>query len=132
MATTATATTLRLNGFRLEPSTESFTAYRSPMPADGDLRELRRSTQATWTVYREDDEVLAVPRQDPPPIALGVAEEIRCVDHLSFLAYLIDAALPRAVPRPRGRIARAPAPSPSNRSTQNAETADCRPGQPTL
>src|SRR5438128_1441817 len=68
------------------------------MPADGDLRELRRSTQATWTVYREDDEVLAVPRQDPPPIALRVAEEIRCVDHLSFLAYLIDAALPRAVP----------------------------------
>jgi Piwi domain len=98
VATIATATTLRLNGFRLEPSTESFTAYRSPMPADGDLRELRRATQATWTVYREDDEVLAVPRQDPPPIALGVAEEIRCVDHLSFLAYLIDAALPRAVP----------------------------------
>jgi hypothetical protein len=98
VATIATATTLRLNGFRLEPSTESFIAYRSPMPADGDLRELRRATQATWTLYREDDEVLAVPRNDPPPVALGEPEEIECLDHLGFLSYLINDALPRAIP----------------------------------
>jgi Piwi domain len=94
----ATATTLRLNGFRLEPSTESFTAYRAPMPADGDLRELRRSLAESWTLYREDDEVLAAPLDEPPKQEFGVAEEIRCEDHLHFVAHLIDAALPRAMP----------------------------------
>ena len=59
MVSVATATTLRLNGFRLEPSTESFTAYRAPMPPDGDLRELRRSLESTWTIYREHDEIHA-------------------------------------------------------------------------
>jgi hypothetical protein len=98
VAVVTAATTLRLNGFRVEPSTESFTAYRSPMPADGDLRELRRSTQASWTLYREDDEVLGVPHAAPPPTLLGKPEEIECVDHLGFLAYLIDTALPRAIP----------------------------------
>ena len=97
MVAIATATTLRLNGFRLEPSTESFTAYRLPMPADGDLRELRRSTQGSWTLYREEDEVLAVPIEEPPPIVLGEPEEIECGDHLGFLSYLINEALPRHI-----------------------------------
>ena len=97
MAAIATATTLRLNGFRLEPSTESFTAYRAPMPADGDLRELRRSLESTWTIYREDDEILAVPRTDPPATEFGEAAELRCHDHLGFLSFLINDALPRAI-----------------------------------
>jgi hypothetical protein len=97
VAAIATATTLRLNGFRLEPSTESFTAYRAPMPADGDLRELRRSLESSWTLYREDDVILAVPRADPPSVAFGEAVEVSCDDHLGFLSYLINAALPRAI-----------------------------------
>ncbi len=98
MAAIATATTLRLNGFRLEPSTESFTAYRAPMPSDGDMRVLRHALESTWTIYREDDEIFAVPRADPPAMEFGEAVEIRCHDHLGFLSYLINDALPRAIP----------------------------------
>jgi hypothetical protein len=94
---TATATTLRLNGFRLEPSTESFTAYRTAMPADGDLRELRRQLADNWILYREADELLAVPLRDAAA-PFGEAVEISCEDHLGFLGYLIDEALPKAIP----------------------------------
>lgn len=97
MVATATATTLRLNGFRLEPSTESFKAYRTPMPADGDVRELRRSRANDWILYRKEDELLAVPLHDAAP-PFGEAVEIRCQDHLGFLGYLIDEALPKAIP----------------------------------
>lgn len=92
----ATATTLRLNGFSLEPSTESFTAYHAPLPEGGDMRELRRSLEQDWVLYREDDVVLGVPlTQTPTPF--GVEMEIECADHLGFLGYLINAALPRSI-----------------------------------
>jgi hypothetical protein len=94
---TATATTLRLNGFRLEPSTESFTAYRAPLPDDGDLRALRRSREQDWVLYREDDYVLAVPLSETPAMAFGERVEIDFADHLGFLGYLINDALPRSI-----------------------------------
>lgn len=97
MVAIATATTLRLNGFRLEPSTESFTAYRAPMPADGDLRELRRQRTNDWILYRKHDELLAVPLHGAAA-PFGEAIELRCEDQLGFLAFLIDEALPRAIP----------------------------------
>jgi hypothetical protein len=93
---TAIATTLRLNGFRLEPSTESFTAYRAPLPDGGDMRELRRSLDKDWVVYREDDLVLGVPMAEGPA-SFGVPIEIECADHLGFLSYLINEALPRSI-----------------------------------
>jgi hypothetical protein len=67
------------------------------MPPNGDLRELRRSLESTWTIYREDDEILAVPRADPPATEFGEAVELRCHDHLGFLSFLINDALPRAI-----------------------------------
>jgi hypothetical protein len=79
----ATATTLRLNGFRFEPSTESFTAYRAPMPEDDGLRELRRQRANDWILYRKDDELLGVPLHDSPA-PFGEAVEVRCEDQLGF------------------------------------------------
>lgn len=52
MVATAIATSLRPNGFRLEPSTESFTANRAPLPDGADLRELHRSLEQEWAFYR--------------------------------------------------------------------------------
>ena len=97
MVAIATATTLRLNGFRLEPSTESFTAYQASLPEDGDLRELRRSLENDWILYREDDHVLAVPLGEQPTTPFGDRIDVDCADHLGFLSYLINAALPRHI-----------------------------------
>jgi hypothetical protein len=94
---TATATTLRLNGFRLEPSTESFIAYRAPLPDGGDLRELRRSLEQDWVLYREDEHVLAVPLSEKPTTPFGERVEVVCADHLGFLGFLINDALPRSI-----------------------------------
>jgi hypothetical protein len=97
MVATATATTLRLNGFRLEPSTESFAAYRAPLPESGDLRELRRTLEKDWVLYREDEHVLAVPLNEVPATSFGDRIEVECAQHLGFLGYLINDALPRSI-----------------------------------
>jgi hypothetical protein len=73
---------------------------RTPMPADGDLRVLRSQHANDWILYREDADVLGVPLHDGAP-PFGEAVEIRCEDHLGFLAFLTDEALPRAIPNPR-------------------------------
>jgi hypothetical protein len=67
------------------------------MPADGDLRELRRQRANDWTLYRKHDELLAVPLHGAAA-PFGEAIEVRCEDQLGFLAFLIDEALPRAIP----------------------------------
>ena len=88
---------LYLNGFGLQVQPSVFTAYTPAMPEPGDLKALREGVAGRWTLWWRGGVVYGVPLAeatgfDATPVELTVAE------HLDFVTFLINEALPRSVP----------------------------------
>lgn len=88
---------IELNGFRLDFSAATFTAYRKPM-SDGDqLRTLREQLADAWFLYWDSGTVSGIPRaEDARPF--GEPMELSTDQHLKLLAARIVDVLPYRFP----------------------------------
>jgi hypothetical protein len=68
---------LRLNCFRLEPSTASFTAYERCCPKAATRASCDARSNQDWVLNRNDDHVLGVPLSEKPATPFGERVEIK-------------------------------------------------------
>jgi len=88
--------TLFLNGFRIELSAERFRAWTWPLPEESTIAELR-AQHPEWSLWASGDAVLAVPATNLAEEPQGEEIELDCRDELTFISYLVNAALPRHI-----------------------------------
>lgn len=88
-----------LNGFKVELSSATFTAYIQDMPENVGFRPLREKIKDSWFLYWRDGKVYGLPRVSEPEQRFGNAAELNCNDHLWFLAARIADILPEKFPQ---------------------------------
>jgi len=89
---------LHLNVFRVEPQAADFTAFIAPMADAAGLADLSERLRGDWVIWWRDGTVYALPQHVGAAGFDGVPAQMRCDDHLSFLAYLVNQGLERNVP----------------------------------
>lgn len=88
-----------LNGFRVLVRPDEFTAYAVDLPDPGDLEQLKASAGAGWRLWWDRGTVLALPTDGAARELVGAVKKTLPIrDHLGFIAFLINNALPRVVP----------------------------------
>jgi Piwi domain len=88
--------TLLLNGFRIELSSERFRAWTWSLPETSTIAELR-AQHPEWSLWASGDAVLAVPATDLSDYPRGDEIELQCREELTFISYLVNAALSRHI-----------------------------------
>src|SRR2546426_10015290 len=88
-----------LNGFRIECSSPTISAYVWQLPNPKQIRDLRERLGHEWFFWREGQQVFGVPRVQDPTKQFGSRVELPCIDHLRLLAARIADVLPQQFPR---------------------------------
>lgn len=88
-----------LNGFKIELSAESLTAYVQDVMDVQELRRLRDKHSESWFFYLRDGTIYALPRTPNPSPPFGVKREIICNEHLWFIKARIADVLPEKFPQ---------------------------------
>lgn len=95
---TADAGMLTLNGFRVHLRPEEFAAYTVPLPDNSDLDQLQSQAGNGWSLWWNRGIVYGLPHGTATQLPGSVQETLAVSEHLGFVAYVINTALPRAVP----------------------------------
>ena len=91
-------TRIALNGFRVAVRPGHFTAFVRDLPDPGELEQLRTAAGDRWALWWNRGMLYELPR-DPGATRADAAEKTLDVpDHLGFVAFLINSALPGAIP----------------------------------
>ncbi len=88
-----------LNGFRVEFSGPTLTAYVEEAPNPEQVWDLRRQLGDEWFFWRDGQQVLGISKTAEPTKSFGNRVELPCVDHLRLLAARIADVLPQKFPR---------------------------------
>ncbi len=91
---------LDFNGFRLDFSSPTFTAYQQAMPDNRHLRPLKEHLGTGWFLYWDEGTVFGLPREEG---ASHFGEEVGLAtdQHLKLLAARIEDVLPNQFPEYR-------------------------------
>jgi hypothetical protein len=87
-----------LNGFRVEFSGRTLTAYAREVLDPKQVRDLRERLGHEWFVWREGRLVFGIPKISEPTESFGNRVELAPVDHLPLLAARIADVLPQKFP----------------------------------
>lgn len=90
--------TIGLNGFRVSVSPGQFTALVQELPDSGRLDQLRAEAGDRSTLWWNRGLLYELPRRSGTTSAHAGEKTLEVYDHLGFIAYLINAALPGAIP----------------------------------
>ena len=91
-------TRIALNGFRVAVRPGHFTAFVRDLPDTGELQQLRTAAGDQWALWWNRGMLYELPR-DPGATRADAAEKtLDVADHLGFVAFLINSALPGAIP----------------------------------
>jgi hypothetical protein len=93
------STEVMLNGFRVELSAETFTAYVQEVMDTQELKRLRTKLDDSWFLYLRDGKIYGLPRVPDPPKKFGAPELINCREQLWFLRARLDDVLPERFPQ---------------------------------
>lgn len=87
---------ISLNGFKVELSASTFTAYVQDMPENRGLRALREKLQDSWFLHWKAGKVYGIPKVPEPEQKFGEPVELKCEEHLhlQLLAARISSVLP--------------------------------------
>jgi argonaute-like protein len=88
-----------LNGFRIEFSGPTLTAYVQELPDPKQVAELRERLGEQWFFWREGKQVFGIPKTPEPTGRFGTRVELASVDHLRLVAARIADLLPQKFPR---------------------------------
>jgi hypothetical protein len=84
-----------LNGFRIELSAQTFTAYSKVMPDNKNLRSIKDNYQNEWFLYWHEGLLYGIPRTPNPQIIIGEPIELFCNQHFKLLVARINDLLPQ-------------------------------------
>jgi hypothetical protein len=90
--------TIALNGFRVSVSPGQFTVFVRELPDPGRLDQLRAEAGDGWTLWWNRGLLYEVPRHLGAVRADADEKTLDVRDHLGFAAFLINTALPGAIP----------------------------------
>jgi hypothetical protein len=92
---------LYLNGFKVEFSSPTFTAYVRSFPDPKQLKGFREPIRDEWFTYWRDGRLYGIPRVDNPRTVVGDEEHLACTDHdhLHLLTARINDCLPACFPQ---------------------------------
>jgi hypothetical protein len=84
------------NGFKVELSANTFTAYVQDMPDNRGLRALREQLQPEWFLHWRAGKVYGIPKVNVSQLtqSFGKPVELKCDEHLQLLADRINSVLP--------------------------------------
>jgi len=88
---------LDFNGFRLDFSSPTFTAYQQAMPDNRHLRPLKEHLGTGWFLYWDEGTVFGLPREEGTS-HFGEEVELATDQHLKLLAARIEDVLPNQFP----------------------------------
>ncbi|MGL4621904.1 MAG: argonaute/piwi family protein [Chroococcidiopsis sp.] len=90
-----------LNGFKVELSASTFTAYVQDMPENKGLRALREELQDSWFLHWKGGKVYGIPNFTSQEVKFGEPVELKCEEHehLQLLATRISSVLPEIFPK---------------------------------
>lgn len=94
----ADSAAIGLNGFRVLVRPEEFSAHTVDLPDPGDLEQLQEMVGDSWALWWNRGTVFALPNDADCDLEGAVERTLVVRDHLGFLAFLINNALPRVVP----------------------------------
>lgn len=83
-----------LNGFKLELSASTFTAYVQEMPDNKGLKVLREKLQDSWFLHWRRGKVYGIPKVPEPEQKFGEPVELKCEENLQLLAARISSVFP--------------------------------------
>ena len=90
--------TVALNGFRVHIRPEEFTAYTVELPDNSDLDQLQSEAGDAWSLWWNRGTVYGLPLGASTELPRSAETKLAVSEHLGFVASVINAALPRAVP----------------------------------
>ncbi len=89
---------IALNGFRVAVRPSQFTVFVRDLPDAHELDPLRAEAGNRWALWWDRGVLYELPH-DAGAVRAGEAEKMLDVpDHLGFVAFLVNSALPRAIP----------------------------------
>lgn len=94
--------TLYLNGFKIEFSSSTFTAYVRDFPDPKQLKAFREPMGDEWFTHWREGKLYGIPRVERPTNQIGVKQEdLACgdFDHLHILTARINDCLPSCFPQ---------------------------------
>lgn len=93
--------TLSLNGFKIEFSSPTFTAYVRDFPDPKQLKKFRESIRDEWFTHWRDGKLYGIPRTENPQTPIGDEKNLACADHdhLHVLTARINDCLPGCFPQ---------------------------------
>ncbi len=90
---------LALNGFRVDVNPGVFSAHRRDLPDPGEVAASRTAAGEAWALWYSGGVLYGVPRLDGAVVPDGMVEtKLAVPDNLGLVAFLINQALPGAVP----------------------------------
>ncbi len=92
------STVVGLNGFRAVVRPGTFTAHVRALPDPGDLEQLRAAAGKGWALWWQDGTLLGLPNGAVNGLEGATETTLDVREHLGFVAYLINNALPSAIP----------------------------------
>ena len=95
---TSQASTMLLNGFRVSLSHDTFEAHVLELPDNTNVKPLRQ-IHKDWFLSWRDGTLYAIPLTTTPTTSIGTPQTLRCDEHLSLLAALVDRILPTKFPQ---------------------------------
>lgn len=85
-----------LNGFKVELSANTFTAFVQDMPSNQELQTLREKLQSDWFLHWRSGKVYGIPKvkQSESTLDFGERVELKCEENLQLIASRINSLLP--------------------------------------
>lgn len=83
-----------LNGFKVELSASTFTAYVQEMPENKGLKALQEKLQDFWFLHWRGGKVYGIPKVPESEEKFGEPVELKCEENLQLLAARISSVLP--------------------------------------
>lgn len=90
--------TIFFNGFKIELSAQSFTAYVQDVMESRELKGLREKLGDSWFLYWRDGRAYGHPRTSTARERFGTLTELTCEEHLWLIAARITDVLPEKFP----------------------------------
>lgn len=88
-----------LNGFRIELSASTFTAYEQKMPDNHKLRSIREQHKHDWFLYWQNGLLYGIPKIPNPTTIIGKPITLECEQNFKLLVDRINNLLPAIFPQ---------------------------------
>jgi hypothetical protein len=91
-------TVIALNGFRAVVRPGTFVAHVRDLPDPGDIEQLRATAGNGWALWWRDGTLFGLPNGAVKSLERAAEQSLDVHDNLGFVAFLINNALPGAIP----------------------------------